>query len=115
MLCTCKPRRAIIADVVLLIFGVSYIQVDTVKARVTPKTREMADLSTLSYMKVWKLNRTEQVTMIVGVCIQLKEHLIGMGIPKDQVDKCPGKPRLLHLHKTWCESQGAHPAHSVFV
>ena len=42
----------------------------------------MTDIESLSYMK-------------------LKKHLIDLGIPKSDVDQAPGKPSLLHLHKTW--------------
>ena len=37
--------------------------------------------------------------------MKLKKHLIEMGIPKSDVDRCPGKPSMLHLHKTWVENR----------
>lgn len=33
--------------------------------------------------------------------VKLKQHLIQLGIPKSEVDKCPGRPTLLHLHTKW--------------
>ena len=45
---------------------------------IKPDTQGLVDVTKMGYVK-------------------LKKHMISLGIPKDEVDRCPGKPTLLYL------------------